>query len=160
AHSLDQLADYAGRRARTGRRLKIGGDSQFFERPEWRRVKDAYGLDDGPGGNVATVAMDPSLMYGAVKDGQVDVIVAYTSDGRIPLYDLDLLSDPKEALPPYDAVLLLSPEAARRPGLRAALEPLVGAVSVEAMRRANQRVDVDRWPARRAAEELYAGLRQ
>lgn len=98
-------------------------------------------------------------MYGAVDDGRVDVIVAYTSDGRIPYYRLEVLGDPEEALPPYDAVLLLSPEAARRPELVAALRPLVGAVSLDAMRQANLRVDRQKWTARRAAEELYGTLR-
>jgi osmoprotectant transport system permease protein len=103
--------------------------------------------------------MDPTLMYGAVDDGHVDVIVAYTSDGRIPYYDLEVLQDPEGALPPYDAVLLLSPEAARRPGLVDALRPLLGAVSVEAMRQANFLVDNKKVPARRAARVLDANLR-
>jgi osmoprotectant transport system permease protein len=90
-----------------------------------------------------------------VKDGQVDAIVAYTSDGRIPAFRLKLLDDTKRALPPYEALLLLSPEAGKRPDLRAALVPLKGAVSPEAMRRANWRVDEKNWPARQAAEKLY-----
>jgi osmoprotectant transport system permease protein len=129
----------------------VGGDSQFFTRPEWRWVKTAYHLTES---DVERVEMDPTLMYGAIRDGQLDVIVAYTSDGRIPAYELELLGDPRRALPPYDALLLLSPEAAKRPGFREALEPLTGAVSQEAMQQANLRVDVEKWPARRAAEEL------
>ena len=99
--------------------------------------------------------MDPTLMYGAVNDGQVDAIVAYTSDGRIPYYHLEVLDDPEGALPPYDALLLLSPEAAKRPGFVEALRPLVGQVSLDAMRQANLRVDMEKWPARRATKELY-----
>jgi osmoprotectant transport system permease protein len=151
-HSLDALAAHARERARRGRRLRVGADSQFFSRPEWRWVKRAYDLREE---DVERVEMDPTLMYGALKDGQLDVIVAYTSDGRIPAYDLELLSDPRRALPPYDALLLLSPEAAKRPGFREALEPLRNAVSLAEMRRANLRVDGEGWRARRAAEELY-----
>src|SRR5262249_21374859 len=102
-HSLADLARLSGERAQQHRRLKIGGDSQFFERPEWSRVKEAYGLREA---EVETVAMDPTLMYGAAEDDQVDVIVAYTSDGRIPYYHMQLLRDPEGALPPYDALLL------------------------------------------------------
>jgi osmoprotectant transport system permease protein len=149
--NVHSLADLARRQ----RRLKIGGDSQFFERPEWSRVKEAYGFKEA---DVETVAMDPTLMYGAANDDQVDVIVAYTSDGRIPYYRLEVLHDPEGALPPYDALLLLSPEAAKRPGVVAALRPLVGAVSLDAMREANLRMDVEKWPPRRAAKELYGAL--
>jgi osmoprotectant transport system permease protein len=154
-HTVADLARLSGERARQHRRLRIGGDSQFFERPEWSRVKEVYGISDA---EVETVAMDPTLMYDAVKHDQVDVIVAYTSDGRIPYYHLELLQDPGGALPPYDALLLLSPEAAKRPGVVAALRPLVGAVSLEAMQQAQQHVNMENWPARRAAKELYQAL--
>ncbi len=135
--------------ARHAPRLRIASDNQFFSRPEWFRVRDAYGLHFRE-----QVPMDPTLMYGAVADGQVDVITAYTSDGRIKAYDLVLLDDPKQIFPPYDAVLLVSERGARRPGLMAALRPLVGRVPLAAMQDANFRVDVERWPARRAAAEL------
>jgi osmoprotectant transport system permease protein len=149
--SLADLARLAGERAKQGNRLKIGGDTQFFLRPEWTRVKEAYGLKED---DVETKPMDQTFMYGAVDQGQVDVIVAYTSDGRIPYYDLKVLTDPETALPRYDALLLLSPEAAKRPGFVEALRPLLGRVTQEAMRQANQRVDMEKWTARRAATEL------
>jgi osmoprotectant transport system permease protein len=141
--TVDDLA----RHARRGR-LRVGGDVQVFHRPEWRRVKDAYGLAD-----VETVDMDPTLMYSAVGRS-VDVITAYTSDGRIKAYDLVILEDTRHAFPPYDAVLLLSPQAAARPGLAEALRPLLGSIDVEAMREANRRVDLDRQRPARAAAEL------
>jgi osmoprotectant transport system permease protein len=129
--------------------MKIGGDHQFFGRPEWIQVRDSYGLRFG-----RTVAMDPTLMYEAAVRGSVDVISAYTSDGRILAFDLMILPDPKQAFPPYDAILLLSPKAAQRPGLIEALRPLVGAIDLDRMRQANKRVDVDNQSPARAAEEL------
>ena len=45
------------------------------------------------------------------RAGDVDVVSAYTSDGRIAQFDLAVLDDPKHAIPPYDAILLLSPQA-------------------------------------------------
>jgi osmoprotectant transport system permease protein len=44
--------------------------------------------------------------------GEADVISAFSSDGRIAADDLVVLGDPKGALPPYDAVILLSPKRA------------------------------------------------
>jgi osmoprotectant transport system permease protein len=146
--TVDDLARHARQRREQGGRLRVGGDVQVFHRPEWRRVKDAYGF-----GAVETVDMDPTLMYSAVGRS-VDAITAYTSDGRIKAYDLVVLEDTRHAFPPYDAVLLLSPRAAARPGLAEALWPLLGAIDVETMRAANGRVDLDRRRPARAAAEL------
>ncbi|MEP6966814.1 MAG: ABC transporter permease, partial [Pseudomonadota bacterium] len=71
------------------------------------------------------------------------------------------LADPRRALPPYDAVILISPRRAHDARLRTALAPLVGAISVEAMRAANYTVDRDsakQTPAR-AARDLAQGAR-
>jgi osmoprotectant transport system permease protein len=76
-------------------------------------------------------------MYRAVADGEVDVIAAYSSDGQIAQYDLVLIEDPKRSLPPYDAVILLAPGRERNRALTDALQPLLGAVTVERMRQAN-----------------------
>jgi osmoprotectant transport system permease protein len=80
-------------------------------------------------------------MYNALRSGEADVISAYTSDGRIAADRLVVLADPREALPSYDAMLMLSPRIANDAGVIAALEPLIGAISVEAMREANFNVD-------------------
>jgi osmoprotectant transport system permease protein len=117
-------------------RLTVGGDPEFFERPEWLAVRDAYGLSFGRTRNFA-----PTFMYNALQSGEADVISAYTSDGRIAADKLVVLADPKGALPSYDAMLMLSPRIAEDEGVIAALEPLIGAITVEAMREANLAVD-------------------
>jgi osmoprotectant transport system permease protein len=134
-------------------RFRIAGDLQFFERGEWTRVRSQYGLAFRE-----VRPMDATLMYQAVADGSVDVICAYTSDGRVLEKDLVILDDPAQAFPPYDAVLLLSAKAARDPHLRRALEPLVGAIDMTTIRRANLRVDVEGQPPRAAAARLLAML--
>ena len=126
---------------------------EFFARPEWRRVRDAYGL-----GDLKTRGMDNTFMYGAVVGGEVDVITAYTTDGRIDAFDLVLLEDPLGALPPYDAVLLLSPEAADNDTLVRTLSPLLGAISGDQMRRANGLVDLEGETPGRAAEALEMAI--
>jgi len=118
--------------------MKVGGDYEFFGRPEWRAIKNAYGIEF-----LEQISYDSTFMYQAVQRGDVDVISAFTTDGRITAFDLLVLNDPKEAIPPYDAVLLLSEEAAGKEDLKEALRPLVGAISVESMRRANYMVDRD-----------------
>ena len=54
-----------------------------------------------------------------------------------------MLTDPKGALPAYDAVILVSPKRAGDRRLLAALKPMLGAVPVERMRQANLMVDRD-----------------
>jgi len=53
------------------------------------------------------------------------------------------LEDPQQVIPPYDAIVLLSPSRAADPILRKALQPLVGAIPIDAMRQANYMVDRD-----------------
>ena len=93
-------------------------------------------------------------MYKAVQSGDVDVITAFSSDGRIAAFDLVVLEDDRHAFPPYDAVLLLGPRAASHPALEAALQPLIGAIDVEKMRTANQLVDLDGKSRQEAAQWL------
>jgi osmoprotectant transport system permease protein len=54
--------------------------------------------------------------------------------------NLLLLTDPRAALPAYDALLLVGP---RRPDLAAKLAGLEGRIPVDAMREANWQVDRD-----------------
>ncbi|RJY09387.1 ABC transporter permease/substrate-binding protein [Aurantiacibacter aquimixticola] len=116
--------------------LTIGGDPEFFERPEWMAVRGAYSLRFGE-----RRTFSPTLMYSALGSGAVDVISAYTSDGRIAADNLTVLADPRGAFPNYDAILLVSPTFAEDERLAAALQPLIESVDVEAMREANYLVD-------------------
>jgi osmoprotectant transport system permease protein len=147
---IRSLADLA-KVTSQGQALEIGGDPEFFGRPEWSRVRDAYGLD-----GLSTRGMDSTFLYGAARDGQIDVITAYTTDGRITAFDLQLLEDPDEVLPPYDAVILLSARAARDTDLVRALKPLLFAISNEEMRAANRAVDLDGATVSTAATALRA----
>jgi osmoprotectant transport system permease protein len=131
-------------------RLTLGGDPEFFGRLEWSRVREIYGLDA-----MRTRGMDSTFMYGAVHDGKVDVITAYSTDGRIAAFDLVVLSDPKQAFPPYDAVLLLSPQAAQNQQLIRTLVPLVNAVTDNMMRSANMAVDIDGVSVEQSARQLH-----
>jgi osmoprotectant transport system permease protein len=83
--------------------------------------------------------MQPDFMYAAVASGEVDVIAGYTSDGLIAKYDLVVLDDPRHAIPPYDAIVLLAPKRADDSALQAAIQPLIGKIDIAAMREANLR---------------------
>jgi osmoprotectant transport system permease protein len=129
--------------------LRFAGDLEFFSRAEWRNVKDTYELVAG-----SQHTMDSTFMYQALKDGEVDVISAYTTDGRIDAYNLVILDDPLQGLPPYDTLILLSPDAQKIPGLIKALSPLVNSISQPAMRNANRQVDLEGLSPTAAARQL------
>ncbi len=128
-NTLADLAAYAPK-------MKIGGDFEIFSRPEWRAVVKAYGLK-----LCVQRQYQANLMYNALMSGDVDVISAFSSDGRIAQYDLKVLTDPKGALPPYDAILLVSPAHAGDTVLLKALTPLIGAIDLATMQKANLMVD-------------------
>ncbi|HEX8484160.1 ABC transporter permease/substrate-binding protein [Sphingomonas sp.] len=129
--TLDDLA-----RAAPG--LRLGSDLEFLDRAEWRAVRDRYGLRFAD-----TTPYSPTFMYRALASKRVDVISAFSSDGRIAADGLRMLSDPRHAIPGYDAILLVSPARATDARFTAALAPLIGRVPVEAMRAANYQVDRD-----------------
>ena len=129
--SLDDLA-------REAPRLTLGTDIEFLSRPEWKAVDAAYGLNFR-----AKRSFQPTFMYRALSGGEADVISAFSSDGRIAADKLLVMSDPRGAIPPYDAVILISPQRAGDRRLVDALRPLVGSITVEAMRAANYSVDRD-----------------
>ncbi|WP_309088303.1 ABC transporter permease/substrate-binding protein [Phenylobacterium sp.] len=127
--SLDDLA-------RRAPGLALGSDLEFLSRPEWKAVEAAYGLNFR-----SARSYQPTFMYRALAGGEADVISAFSSDGRIAADRLVVLTDPKGAIPPYDAVVLVSPKRAGDRRLLGVLQPLIGKVPVEAMRAANYSVD-------------------
>jgi len=143
--SIDDLQPHAAD-------FTLAADYEFFDRPEWASLQLSYALPFG-----AKLSMDPTLMYQALQAGEVDVISAFSSDGRIAAFDLVVLADPREALPPYDAVLLVAPTAEERhPGSTAVLQQLEATVDDSRMRAANRLADVEGRGIAEAAASLKA----
>lgn len=134
-------------------RLAIAGDYEFFQRPEWTALRATYGLAFR-----SQRQMQAEFMYPAIAAGEVDVIAAYTSDGRIDQYNLVVLDDPKRAIPPYDAVLLVSPKRAGDAAFIDALRPLVDAIGVNLMREANARAGADGASPDQAARWMWSQI--
>jgi len=128
--------------ARVAPKLTLGSDLEFLSRPEWKAVEAAYGLQFK-----TKRSYQPTFMYRALAGGEADVISAFSSDGRIAADKLVILSDPKAAIPPYDAVVLISPKRGSDRRLTGALQPLIGKIGVAAMQGANYSVDRDQGKA-------------
>jgi osmoprotectant transport system permease protein len=138
------------------RSLRMAGDYEIFQRPEWRAIEKAYGLSFAD-----RRSMDPSLLYEAARTGQVDVISAFSTDGRIAAYDLVVLDDDRRAIPPYDAIVLVSPKLAREhPRAVDALRGLVGTIDADRMRRMNAAVDEQKRAPAAVAETFLSELRR
>ena len=130
--SLKTLDDLA----RVSSDFNFGTDVEFLERPEWRMVQAAYPIRFKD-----ARSFSPTFMYPALASGEVDVISAFSSDGRIAANNFVVLEDPKGAVPSYEAILLLAPNRSSDDKFVAALNPLIGAITVEIMRKANYMVD-------------------
>ena len=140
--SLDDLVPHA-------KDLTAACEIEFWSRPEWQNVQAKYGLQFGE-----TKSMDSQLMYGALSRGEADVIVAYRTDGRLASGEFVELADPRFALPPYDAVLLVSSRLAKDRAATEKLRKMVNTISTEAMRKANGMVDIEERPVAEAAKTL------
>ncbi|MEM7409066.1 MAG: ABC transporter permease/substrate-binding protein [Myxococcota bacterium] len=134
-------------------RLSIGGDYEFFARAEWRDLVTRYGF-----AFEEERSMDPALMYDAVAAGEVDVISAFSTDGRIAALDLAVLADDRGVIPPYDALVLVGARLQREhPEALARLEALAGRIDAATMQRLNHAVDADGRAPGEVARAFLAG---
>ncbi len=126
---------------------------------------DFMGRDDGLSGLAAAYGIEfretrsllQAVKYRAIEAGEVDVIDAYSTDGAISRHDLTVLTDDRGFFPPYDAAPLASRGFHQaRPEAVLALTRLAGRIDVDAMRRANERIEVEGAPVARVASELLA----
>ncbi|WP_342542853.1 glycine betaine ABC transporter substrate-binding protein [Paenisporosarcina sp. FSL H8-0542] len=121
--------------------IVFGAPHAFYERPG-----DGYDalLKVYPFEFSGEESLDPNVMYEAVKQGDVDVITAFTTDGRIERFDLAITTDDKGFFPKYDAAPLVREETLKTyPELEDVLNELAGKISLEDMQKMNARVDID-----------------
>ena len=118
--------------------LRAGFTAEFSERADgYPGVRKAYGF-----GFASVQDLEPSLMYQAVAKGEVDVVSAFTTDGRIAAYDLQPLTDDRRFFPPYFAApVLRSKFLEAYPEVRRVLSRLAGVLDNDAMQKLNHEVD-------------------
>jgi osmoprotectant transport system permease protein len=101
----------------------------------------AYGLAFGH----APAAMELSLIYKALADGQIDVTAGDATSALIDALDLAVLDDSRRYFPPYDAVpLVRTATMLRRTEVKRAVDRLAGRISASDMRAMNAAVDIRR----------------
>nr|WP_223703573.1 glycine betaine ABC transporter substrate-binding protein [Sutcliffiella deserti] len=100
-------------------------------------------------------SFDPSVMYQALVNGEVDVIPAFTTDGRIERYNLQTTTDDLGFFPRYDAAIVVRQEVLEQyPDLEATLNGLAGKITETDMQQMNARVDIDGEKAETVAREF------
>jgi osmoprotectant transport system permease protein len=148
AHGWTTVSDLAADAAD----LKAGFPAEFMERTDgYPGLIKTYGFRFGDTGDIS-----PDLMYEALDQGDVDVIAAFSTDGRLEAYGLRVLEDDRNFWPPYDAAVLVREDTLKaHPQLEAALKTLSGKLDVPTMQRLNYEVTGNkRNPADVAAEFL------
>ena len=137
--------------------LAGGFSPDFMGRPDGLDgLAEAYGIEFRE-----TRSLLQAVKYLALAEGAVDVIDGYSTDGAISRYDLAVLADDRRFFPPYDAAPLVSRAFYDdRPDAVLALSRMAGRIDVDAVRRANERIEVEGAAIAEAAAALLveAGL--
>jgi len=88
--------------------------------------------------------MDSALLYEAIDQGQLDVMVAFSTDGLLKKYDLMLLEDDLEMFPSYQgAPIIRNATLEKYPELAEVLDMLNGRISNDRMQGLNYEVDIN-----------------
>jgi osmoprotectant transport system permease protein len=131
--------------------VTAGFTAEFSERPDgYPGIKAAYGIEFGK-----IIDLDPALMYDAVKEKQVDLITAFSTDSRIPGYNLVLLEDDKSFFPPYYAAPVVRTEKLNQfPEIKDVLAPLAGLLDEQSMQDLNFKVDQEKRDVKEVVREF------
>ncbi|KXH78568.1 osmoprotectant ABC transporter substrate-binding protein [Sporosarcina sp. HYO08] len=119
--------------------LKFGVDNSWLKRKGdgYEGFVEEYGFEFGE-----TFPMQIGLVYQAAASGKMDIVLAYTTDGRIKAFDLKVLEDDKHFFPPYDTSLVARNDVLEKyPELREILQKLSGQISTEKMQEMNYEAD-------------------
>jgi len=94
-----QISDLAGYAKDSPGKIKVAMEDEFFIRPDcYTSLKEIYGLSL-PRSRITTGFL--GIGFGLLARGQIDVVIALSTEPLIRAWDLLQLVDDKEALPPY-----------------------------------------------------------
>jgi osmoprotectant transport system substrate-binding protein len=121
--------------------LRLGGPAEFPERQDTKGLEEAYGPFVSKFKEYKQLGTG-SLRYDALKNGDVDVIVAFGTDGRIKGDDLTVLQDDKNYYPIYNIAPVVRQDALQaNPQIAEALAAVAPKLTDEVMAGLNYAVD-------------------
>ena len=132
--------------------MRAGIDTGWIDRDGdgYEAFKALYGFEF-----TTLLPMEIGLVYSALQSGDMDVVLGYSSDGRIDSYNLVILEDDLQLFPPYDASPAVSHQVLKDyPELETILLKLEGAISPSDMQGLNRRSDEDKLEPRMVAQEF------
>ncbi|MEY8537872.1 glycine betaine ABC transporter substrate-binding protein [Lactococcus muris] len=119
--------------------LTLGVDSGWFEREGdgYQAFTEAYNMSFKK-----VFPMQVGLLYDALNADNFDVIVGYSTDGRISSHGLVMLEDDRQFFPPYTCSPVVDKELYKKyPQLSSVLRKLEGKISTETMQELNYQSD-------------------
>ena len=122
-------------------KIKVGVDTAWITRKGdgYEAFKDSYGFKFKE-----IYPMQVGLVYTALASGEMDVVLGYSTDGKIASYDLVLLEDDMKLFPPYDCSLVATEDIIDKyPEANSALSKLSGKIDTKTMQELNRRADED-----------------
>lgn len=120
-------------------RLNVGVDSSWLTRKGdgYPEFKKAYGFSFKK-----VYPMQIGLVYDALKKGKMQVVLGYSTDGRIRSYHLKVLKDNRHFFPPYEAAPVATKAILEKyPQLAPTIHKLDGQISLKQMQKMNYEVD-------------------
>jgi osmoprotectant transport system permease protein len=135
ALGVTRISDLVGR----GDELSVGFSIEFTNREDgWAGLRAHY-----PGLDLEPRSMEHGLAYEALAAGEVDLVDAYSTDGKLLRYDVVVLEDDLGFFPPYHAAPLVRGDTLRaHPELREVLQLLAFAIDDARAMQLNYRVEV------------------
>jgi len=137
--------------------LKAGFTLEFSDREDgYKGIQKLYGLN-----LPSLITMEPKLRYRAIKNGEINLVDAYSTDSELQRYNLVVLEDDKNLFPPYQGAPLMRAETAEKyPEIVKALNKLAGKITDDEMRKMNYQVNVEGESAEETARKYLreAGL--
>lgn len=129
--TVSDLKDHAGE-------LVLGAQHEFLVREDGLPgMQDLYDIEFQN-----SQSMESGLMYSALDNEDVDVISAYSTDGRIQVLNIRLLEDDLGFFPPYHAAPVVRMELLdESPEVADVISQLAGQISDEQMQSLNYEVD-------------------
>jgi len=134
------------------RQLSAAFSTGFSDREDgWPGLQQRYRLE------LDVRVMEHSLTYGALVEGEVDVIDIYSTDGKLERLDLVVLDDDLGFFPAYEAVLVVREDFIRRfPASWQALQSSLEArIDERQMVHLNALADLDRRSLPSIAAEFF-----
>ncbi|MDB5055131.1 MAG: osmoprotectant transporter substrate-binding protein [Bacilli bacterium] len=120
--------------------MHLGTDNAWLERTldGYPAFKKTYGIEFGK-----TSPMEIGLVYKAVSNKDVDIVLAYSTDPRLKEYNLKTLEDDKKFFPPYEASPVVRNDTLKKyPQLQGIMDKLVGLVDTKTMTELNYQADI------------------